>query len=267
MSVDVHFSEDPALVMPFQKKHILTQLHVTDDFIFYVDDDRSGRKEAWSLIRMNHDGSDPMALLDKIGGEIKYIAIAGEWIVVDVGSITHFIRPDGSGEHRMGEPFTPEGLRGTADSAGLWQYDLLEDGSAVILGSGSKLRLSGKLPIANKVDKKPVTALGEKAFALCESLESVVIPKGVTSIGDYAFQWCGALTEVTIPEGVTHIGEGAFWGCSNLKKVTLPASLVSIGRQAFEGCDSLSLSVTKKNVTFAVVDGVLVDLARNVPVE
>ena len=57
-----------------------------------------------------------------------------------------------------------------------------------------------------------VTAIGEAAFAGCESLTSVTIPVGVTTFGDRAFANCKSLTSVTIPSGVTDIGEAAFAG-------------------------------------------------------
>ena len=42
--------------------------------------------------------------------------------------------------------------------------------------------------------EKPVTSIGEWAFAACESLTSIVIPDGVTSIGEGAFYSCESLT-------------------------------------------------------------------------
>ena len=42
--------------------------------------------------------------------------------------------------------------------------------------------------------EKPVTSIGERAFADCKSLTSIDIPDGVTSIGKGAFYSCESLT-------------------------------------------------------------------------
>mgnify|MGYP003295336352 CR=1 FL=1 len=64
--------------------------------------------------------------------------------------------------------------------------------------------------------------------------------KPVTGIGDRAFADCTGLVSVTIPESVTSIGAGAFQNCTNLKKVTMPNSIASIGENAFYNCPKLS---------------------------
>ena len=63
---------------------------------------------------------------------------------------------------------------------------------------------------------KPVTSIGERAFADCKSLTSIDIPDGVTSIGKGAFYSCESLTSIVIPDGVTSIGKGAFYSCESL---------------------------------------------------
>ncbi len=139
------------------------------------------------------------------------------------------MRLDGSDLHKVGEPFVPHDARGITDATGKWRYELLADGTAMILGPGSKLKQAGKLAIPAKVDKIPVAAVGENAFYGYDGFTGVTIPKGVTTIGGNAFFFCKGLTSVTIPEGVTSIGEGAFQWCSKMKKASLPASLTSLG--------------------------------------
>ena len=63
--------------------------------------------------------------------------------------------------------------------------------------------------------------LGNEAFAHCDSLTSVTIPKSVTSIGDNAFMDCNSLTSVTIPKSVTSIGNWAFSSCSSLTSINV----------------------------------------------
>ena len=63
-----------------------------------------------------------------------------------------------------------------------------------------------------RVDKHPVAALGEKAFAHIDTV-----------------------TTIYIEDGVEEIGYRAMWGCSNLKDVYIPASVTRIGTQAILG--------------------------------
>ncbi len=87
---------------------------------------------------------------------------------------------------------------------------------------------------------RPVTYIGDYAFALCDSLRSIDIPDGVTTIGYYAFGTCTNLTSVTIGSGVTTIGSFAFSSCSSLTSIVIPDSVTTIGYCAFYGCDSLT---------------------------
>lgn len=72
--------------------------------------------------------------------------------------------------------------------------------------------------IPSYIDNKPVTSIGDYAFAGC-SITNLTIPDSVTSIGDGAFRECYSLTSVTISDSVTSIGKYAFEYCSNIKDV------------------------------------------------
>ena len=73
--------------------------------------------------------------------------------------------------------------------------------------------------IPSTVNGKPVTAIGDQAFAHCGALASVSIPDSVTSIGNWAFYQSESLTTITIGKGVTAIGENTFSGCDGLEKI------------------------------------------------
>ncbi len=73
--------------------------------------------------------------------------------------------------------------------------------------------------IPQEYDGKPVTRIGDGAFAVCTSLTSVTIPNSVTSIGRGAFAVCTSLTSVTIGNSVTSIYAQAFSNCKSLKSV------------------------------------------------
>ena len=99
-----------------------------------------------------------------------------------------------------------------------------------------------------------VTSIGENAFSDCTSLESVTIGNSVTSIGDYAFWNCTSLISVTIGNSVTSIGENAFEYCTSLASVTIPDSVTSIRDYAFEYCTSLA-SVTIPDSVTSIANG------------
>ena len=79
-------------------------------------------------------------------------------------------------------------------------------------------RKTGKLVtgICNSRIPAEVTVIGERAFAGCDGLTSIVIPKGVTTIEFGAFDFCSSLTSVVIPKSVNQVGAWAFSGCSGL---------------------------------------------------
>jgi len=286
LCLDTSFTQTPETLIPISEGYNLTALHVTDSFIYYgIVGQKTGQG---TIMRAGLDGANPIVLADgfdtghQIGlfgyhvvGSLYQILIAGDWMMfMEFYNTFHgdkttwyLMRLDGTDLHILGEPYIPPDAPGITDSTGKWRYELLEDGTAMIVGPGSKLKFSGKLDIPKAVDKIPVTAIGENAFYGYDGFTSVTIPKGVTTIGDFAFFFCKGLTGVTIPEGVTHIGEGAFQWCESVKKASLPASLISIGAQAFANCPAAKFTVAKKNEVFAAVNGVLFDKARNLPIE
>ena len=130
------------------------------------------------------------------------------------------------------------------------------------------------LVIPQKIDGKPVTVIGEKAFQR-KSLKSVVIPDGVTTIGEYAFGECGELADITIPESVTEFintsniymtpFSGTAWlknkraenplvvvnntvidGRTCTRSVEIPEGVKAIGERAFNGCTTITeISIPK----------------------
>ena len=132
----------------------------------------------------------------------------------------------------------------------------IEDGKVTITDCDTSL--SGDIVLPSKIEGKPVTSIGGKAFYKCSSLTSVTIPNSVTSIGYEAFSGCSGLTSITIPDGVTSIGNYAFYGCSSLTSITIPNSVTSIGYEAFDNCDKLNqINVDTANTVYSSENGVL----------
>ncbi len=87
-----------------------------------------------------------------------------------------------------------------------------------------------------------VTYMGEKAFAGCAKLESVVFGNGTTVVGAYAFfdgsTEMTALTAVTLPDSVKTIGMFAFANL-NIERINL-SGVTEIGNYAFAQCKKLA---------------------------
>ena len=76
-----------------------------------------------------------------------------------------------------------------------------------------------------------IEKIGDRAFASCENLSNVVIPKGVKTIERF-FTDCINLKRVEISEGVKGIGSVAFADCTSLAEINIPNSVISIDSSA-----------------------------------
>lgn len=97
-------------------------------------------------------------------------------------------------------------------------YKVNEDGkTCTVMGIGNYT--CDVICIDSYIDGYEVVALGNMAFAGCQTVTSIQIPDSVTSIGDWAFSGCSSLKSITIGSSVTSIGEGAFFRCFELEDV------------------------------------------------
>ena len=96
-------------------------------------------------------------------------------------------------------------------------YEVSEDGTYATVadykGSASKVK------IANEYNGLPIKSIASKAFYMCNSITSVIIPDSVTSIGDSAFGLCRWLTSVVISDNVVNIGSAPFYCCQRLPSI------------------------------------------------
>ena len=82
--------------------------------------------------------------------------------------------------------------------------------------------------------------LGVRITGCDKSFEgSMVIPDhingvAVVKIGEKAFAECEKITSVVIPDTVKVVGKQAFRDCSSLRRVVLPSILIALARDAFD---------------------------------
>lgn len=124
-----------------------------------------------------------------------------------------------------------------ADTFGDFTYT--DNGASITITDYPDTKV-GMVEIPAEIAGKPVTSIGNFAFASCSNLTSITIPNSVTTIGIQAFSSCANLTSMTIPNSVTTIGRGAFYVCYDLMSITISNRITSIGDYAFDGCSKLT---------------------------
>ena len=121
-------------------------------------------------------------------------------------------------------------------------------GDAVTI-TGCAEDASGELIIPAKIEGKPVTSIGKRAFSQCYSLTSITIPDGVTSIGEGAFQYTSQ-TSITIPNKVTSIEAQTFSECTSLTSITFQGVAPTVGASAFSGVSDGAVAYVFASTSF-----------------
>ena len=113
------------------------------------------------------------------------------------------------------------------------------------------INISGKVTIPSTYKNEdgveaPVTAIEENGFDLCREITYVDIPSSIVDLGgDRAFASCKKLATLVLHEGTQTISRRAFSSCDALTSVSFPASITDTAKQGFQSCRAL------ETVTFA----------------
>lgn len=106
-----------------------------------------------------------------------------------------------------------------------------------VTGLGS---LEGDIVIPEVYRGKPVTGIGDKAFANKSAIRSVTLGKNIVRIGSMAFS-NSSIERIVFSEGLTSIGASAFAHCRNLEgEIVLPAGVAELGSNAFNYCRKIT---------------------------
>ena len=93
------------------------------------------------------------------------------------------------------------------------------------------------------------TVIPNGAFALNDTIKSVIIPEGVEMIGYDVFRYCKNLASIQLPSTLRVIHHNAFNGCTALNNIMLPNHLETIGAYSFKDCTALERLVIPNSVT------------------
>ncbi|MCD8015631.1 MAG: fibronectin type III domain-containing protein [Lachnospiraceae bacterium] len=132
-----------------------------------------------------------------------------------------------------------------SEETGDWTWDLSEDGTLTVSGSGEMTEnsyvpwYSQRSSIKSVVIESGITTICSYAFWNCENLTSISLPDTLTDIGICAFSTCKSLPSVTIPDSVITIGSNAFAYCTGLKNVVLGDGVQALGEYSFANCTNL----------------------------
>ncbi len=102
-----------------------------------------------------------------------------------------------------------------------------------------------------------VKEMGDRVFAHCVSLKSVVLPD-VNQIGEETFKGCSAIESVDLPTRTERVEARAFENCASLENVKLPNALRRIESDAFKGCvaiKSVDIPVSAEYIAFSAFEG------------
>ncbi len=150
-------------------------------------------------------------------------------------------------------------------------YDYINGDEVIITGYAGSHALHA-ITVPDKIDERPVTAIGNcafmsktnltevalpatvnaigvSAFAKCTNLSKINVPDAVTSVGDSAFQET-AITEIALPDGLTTLGENTFAKCEKLVKAKLPAGKVQVIDTTTEPATEFTINVVPERLFF-----------------
>ena len=115
-------------------------------------------------------------------------------------------------------------------------YDVYDNGEVTVTGRRDGVKT---LVIPDEINGRPVTAIGNEAFAGDGYLVYAELGKNVRKIGENAFYGCVELIRVDATEALKSIGYFAFYGCSLLSSVNGAVGLTEIYDSAFGACPAL----------------------------
>ncbi len=95
---------------------------------------------------------------------------------------------------------------------GSLEYTVFEDGVCVTVCNVRE----GRFEIPDFIEERAVIRIGKKAALSNKILQELVLPVSLQEVGDWAFAHCDKLKEVLIPKNEIRFGKGVFKDCRSL---------------------------------------------------
>ena len=90
--------------------------------------------------------------------------------------------------------------------------------------------MEGEIELPETIDDLPVTVIGKKAFLSKKHLRWVKTPDNLTEIQDWAFAYCDGLGQVELPKHQLIFGKSVFMNCGRLEVLKVKGETESVGR-------------------------------------
>lgn len=123
-----------------------------------------------------------------------------------------------------------------AETYGDYEYTIKNNGSVILAYHGNE----SDVYIPYSFGYFNVTEIAANAFQGNENIISVSMPGSIEVIGDRAFADCINMETLILSVGTKSIGTEAFLNCGKITNISLPFSLESVGKRAFKGCTNLT---------------------------
>lgn len=109
--------------------------------------------------------------------------------------------------------------------------------------------ISSQAEIPEQIEGLPVTGIGKKAFLSKKNLRRVTLPDTVEEIGDWAFAYCDHLSEVILPRRELRFGRAVFMECRELQRISARTQIQEKSGPAFPA-ELLAAAVTSMDAAY-----------------
>lgn len=116
---------------------------------------------------------------------------------------------------------------------GIFHYCIEKDKISIINFEGT----TNQLTIPERIEEFEVTGISKKAYYGNRFLQYLILPETIAVIGDWAFAGCQALQKVVLPKKEITLGKQLFWKSYHLQEI------------AFQGCSPQLAKLMAASVT------------------
>ena len=134
-----------------------------------------------------------------------------------------------------------------AEASLYYRTEMTPEGEAVRITRFQGLASRAEVP--EKIEGLPVTAVDKKAFLSKKNLRRIWLPDTVEEIGDWAFAYCDHLAEVVLPRRTLRFGRAVFMECRELQRISAAGKARKTGDEAFPG-ELLAAAVTSMDAAY-----------------